>query len=378
MRNTFSLKTQLVTSVTLALALAFPSANVIAQQANSSITIYGRVDTSYIYQSNRGAAGPQNVIGSGAFQPSQFGIKGSEDLGDGLKALFGLETTILSDTGALASSSRLFDRTAIVGLSSTRWGTLTIGRQVTPLAELFYATDPLKAGNGATNMNVRFGYLGGAGPKVAGNFGSDAAFASNSLDRQDNSVKYALRGDSGLLASAMLAFGESVGSTAASNAAGALLGYDHGPLQLRGSAMQFHDTNGVAFDAFALGAGFQISSTLMLKLTLTKNKILSGIAAYGNQTTRVYSSGLTWTAMPNLGITVAYYYGERSSDGKDSQVARKLYFIPEYKLSKRTAVYALLDVEHFNAAGSQLDTGTPLAAGTSHSNYLAMGIGHNF
>lgn len=249
---------------------------------------------------------------------------------------------------------------------------------VTPLADLFYATDPLKAGTGATNMNVRFAYLGGAGPRVAANFGANAAIAGNNLDRQDNSIKYNYRSQAGFVATTMIAFGESASGVSVSNSAGAMLGYSGGPLTLRGAAMQFHDAKGVPFDAFALGAAYQISSTLTAKLTATKNKILSDLVAYGNQTTKVYSAGLSWAARPNLLLTAAYYYGARDIDGAPKQIARKFYIVPEYKLSARTSVYALLDLERFNAAGAQLDTGTPLQAGATRSNYLAVGVGHNF
>ncbi|MES2258127.1 MAG: porin [Pseudomonadota bacterium] len=362
----------------VSLALAFPSSALFAQQSASSVTLYGRVDTSVIVQSGRGTAGPQTSIGSGAFQPSLFGFKGQEDLGDGVRAVFNLESTIASDTGAQGNASRLFDRASFVGLASNTLGTLTLGRQFTPLAELFYATDPLKAGNGMTNMNVRFSYLGGAGPRIAGNFGPNATLAGNNLDRQDNSLKYNYRNQAGLVASAMYAFGESANGHSASDAASALLGYDNGPLKLRGAGMRFHDAKGVPFNAYALGAAYQLNSTLTAKLTGAKNKIVSDLAAYGNQTTKVYSTGLSWTARPDLVVSAAYYYGERGIDHTDKQIARKFYLVPEYKLSVRTSLYAVLNFERFNAAGWQLDTGTPLQAGAPHSNYLAMGISHNF
>lgn len=359
-------------------ALAVPSSAVFAQDAASAVTVYGRLDSAAIYQSGRGTAGAATTLGSGAFQPSVFGFKGQEDLGNGLRAVFGLESTIASDTGAQANAGRLFDRTAVVGLTSTSFGTLTLGRQFTPLAELFYATDPLKAGNGMSNMNVRFAYLGGAGPRVAANFGANSTIAGNNLDRQDNSVKYNYRSQAGLVATVMYAAGESANGRSFNSAAGALLGYDSGPLTLRGAGMQFHDAKGVPFNAFALGAAYQISSTLTAKLTGAKNKIISDLATYGNQTTMVYSTGLSWAAQPNLILSAAYYYGVRSIDNTGKQIARKFYLVPEYKLSARTSLYAVLDVERFNAAGWQLDTGTPLQAGAPRSNLLAMGICHSF
>lgn len=357
---------------------AIISGSAIAQERNFNSTIYGRVDSALVYQSGRGSGGPMYSLGSGLFQPSQIGFKGQEDLGGGLRAVFGTETTISVDTGSQSNPARFFDRNAFVGIASNKFGTFSAGRQVTPLAELFYATDPLRAGNGATNMNVRFGYLGGAGLPIANNFGPNASFAGNNLDRQDNTLKYTFSSNTGLVISSMYGFGEAADGLRKSNSAGFLVGYDVGPLTLRGAAMQFHDAKGVALDAFALGTAYQITNTLSAKLTWTKNKILNESLPYRDLTTKVYSAGLRWSPQPDLNLTTAFYYGSRDMIGGDKQIARKLYFVPEYKASVRTSFYALLNLERFNAAGSQLDTGTPLVLGSSGSNYLAVGISHSF
>lgn len=357
--------------------MMFFSVAAFAQQSGSGVSIGGRLDSAYVHQTGRDGVGPANALATGALQPSQLILRGQEDLGGGLRALFDLNTTLVVKTGAVASAARFFDRNAYVGLSSTDWGTVTLGRQVTPLAELFYATDPIKAGSGATNMNVRFGYLGGAGPAIASNFGANPTLASNSLDRQDNSVKYSLRSNSGFVGTGMYAVGESTNGAASNSSAGALLGYDAGAVTLRSAIMKFKDVNGIPFNAYALGGAYTLGD-FVFKTTWARNKIDSGIPLYRNQRTSVYSAGVAWNAMANLSVTTAFYFAKRELDGGAEQVARKIYLIPEYKLSKRTAMYALFDIERFNASGSQLDTGTPLAAGTRSSNYIAIGVGHNF
>ncbi|MFM0620408.1 porin [Paraburkholderia nemoris] len=107
--------------------------------AQSSVTLYGIVDTGVQYYNH--AAGGGKVIGMPSLTgevPSRFGFRGSEDLGGGLKALFNLEVGFAPSTGALNNGGRLFGRAANVGLSSN-YGTLTLGRQ---LNMTYYAIIP--------------------------------------------------------------------------------------------------------------------------------------------------------------------------------------------------------------------------------------------
>ncbi|MGF6772287.1 putative porin [Paraburkholderia sp. GAS199] len=100
----------------------------IAAMAQSSITLYGLIDEGLNYTSNTG--GHSNVqMESGFAQGSRWGLKGSEDLGGGTKAIFQLENGFDVNTGKLGQGGRMFGRQAYVGLSSAQFGTLTMGRQ---------------------------------------------------------------------------------------------------------------------------------------------------------------------------------------------------------------------------------------------------------
>jgi GBP family porin len=94
--------------------------------------------------------------------------------------------------------------------------------------------------------------------------------------------------------------------------------------------------------------------------------------------THVGSVGAIWNWSPSLNLTFAYYRGGRSQDAAAKQTAQKFYFVPEYFLSKRTSLYLVALREQFNATGSALDTGTPLPAGTRHTNYVGLGVSHSF
>ncbi|MDN3098678.1 porin, partial [Enterococcus faecalis] len=92
--------------------------------AQSSVTMFGLIDSGITYVSNEG--GGKNVkFDDGIFAPNLFGLRGTEDLGGGLKAIFTLENGFNPNTGALGQGNRMFGRQAFVGLESARWGTLT-------------------------------------------------------------------------------------------------------------------------------------------------------------------------------------------------------------------------------------------------------------
>ncbi|MFL9963385.1 porin [Paraburkholderia sediminicola] len=120
-------KTTLATAV-VAVATAVASVPAFAQ---SSVTLYGIVDTGIEYFTHATPTGGSivrmPVIGGGDV-PSRWGLKGAEDLGGGLKAIFTLESGFSASNGALQQGGRLFGRQAYVGLSGS-WGQLTFGRQ---------------------------------------------------------------------------------------------------------------------------------------------------------------------------------------------------------------------------------------------------------
>ena len=100
-------------------------------QAQSSVTLYGIVDAgvesvNHVQSTGRLTRVPSNT----GFIPSRVGMRGKEELGGGLSAIYTLEMGFAPDTGASGQGGRLFGRQSLVGLSGD-WGTLTLGRQFT-------------------------------------------------------------------------------------------------------------------------------------------------------------------------------------------------------------------------------------------------------
>jgi predicted porin len=93
--------------------------------AQSSVTLYGRIDNGVAYRTGL-PNGNQFGTESGGWGESWWGMIGSEDLGDGLKAIFQLESGINTNTGGL-NNGGLFGRHATIGLSSNTYGTFKLG-----------------------------------------------------------------------------------------------------------------------------------------------------------------------------------------------------------------------------------------------------------
>lgn len=96
----------------------------------SSVNLYGLIDVGVEHVNNVGASGsgltrmPSNT----GTLPSRLGLRGSEDLGGGLRAVFTLEMGIAPDQGTLGQGGRGFGRQSFVGLQGG-WGTVSAGRQ---------------------------------------------------------------------------------------------------------------------------------------------------------------------------------------------------------------------------------------------------------
>ncbi|MFM0644071.1 porin [Paraburkholderia bryophila] len=153
----------------IALALLGAASPVFAQ---SSVTLYGVIDEGIDYTNNVGH-GSVVELASGYAQGSRWGLKGAEDLGGGLKAIFQLENGFDLNSGRLNQGGRMFGRQAYVGISSDKFGTVTLGRQYDSVVD--YLAQTTANGNWA-------GYL------FAHPYDNDNT--DNSF-RLDNTIKYA-------------------------------------------------------------------------------------------------------------------------------------------------------------------------------------------
>lgn len=186
-----------------ALALAASSV-AFAQSSGPQLTLYGIVDANV--QLLDGAA-KQTRVQSGGLSGSRLGLRGSEDLGGGLKAFFTLESGINLDDGTYGQNA-FWGRQAFVGLG-TPYGKVSLGRQYSSIYTL-------------TSDFSQFSNVGtGASTAVIGGFGgyepvrgaSNSATGNGGPARVNNSVKLESLNYGGFSAGALWGMGEVAGDT---------------------------------------------------------------------------------------------------------------------------------------------------------------------
>lgn len=178
--------------------------------AQSNVVMYGIVDAGVVVEDG-GAVGRVTKLTGGVENGSRLGFRGTEDLGDGLKAVFVLEMGFNLDTGTSAQGGTLFGRQALVGLQG-KAGAVTLGRQYTPMFLTLSSIDPFYASNLA---------------------GSAANLMSNAAIRMNNTVKYASPTVNGFSAELAYGFGETAGDSRHGRQIGASGAYVNGPFSVR-------------------------------------------------------------------------------------------------------------------------------------------------
>src|ERR1700676_2190745 len=114
-----------------------------AASAQSSVELYGILDSGILYQNKTSSAGHSGVsFLDGAWSPSIYGFRGSEDIGAGYKVIFNLQGGFSTGTGALGDSNGgIFGRAATVGVSGP-FGTVNLGLQFSPFFLAVTGEDP--------------------------------------------------------------------------------------------------------------------------------------------------------------------------------------------------------------------------------------------
>jgi general bacterial porin, GBP family len=198
-----------------------------ASHAQSSVTLYGIIDTAVIYGNNEktGQAGVGHSgieENSGGISGSRVGFRGSENLGGGLSAIFDLEDGFSSANGKLSNSGVLFGRQAYVGLSSTRYGTITLGRRYSFMSEY---VSPLSAEG-----------IGWGGNLADHPYDNDDMIRHTSIQ---NSVRFDSVNYRGLAVGAMYGFSNEAGEFSNNRAYSFGAKYANGPVSLAAAFEQF-------------------------------------------------------------------------------------------------------------------------------------------
>lgn len=374
--------------LTIAVLAATASA---AAHAQSSVTLYGIIDAgiSYVNHSKNAAGGSDKLFkyDDGVAQGSRWGLRGTENLGGGLKAIFVLENGFNSSNGTLGQGGALFGRQAYVGLSQTQYGTVTFGRQYS------FSTDIL-------GSNYAMG-----GNTVVGNY----AYHVNDIDqltssRINNSVKYQSANYYGFTFGALYGFSNQAGAFAGANStAGSSrtysfgVNYANGPASIGAaytdirfpgqvspsfSTMIANIGTGTVRDLHTFGVGGRYiwgPATAWLLWTNTQFDAINLTSTKYN----AYEAGLKYALTPALSSAVGYTYSN-ATQGGNSYHWNQVNGTVDYALSKRTDVYALAVYQQASGHGVQAQIGSSASyfntSGKSSKDQIAarVGIRHKF
>ena len=213
------------------IALAVAGLASTAAFAQTNVTVYGVADAAYIYTHTNGGNGLNtkagekhgndfNGIQSGQLAGSRIGFKGTEDLGNGLKAVFVLEYAIELDNnnGIGNNASGLNARQQYVGLSG-KAGTLSLGRQYAP-GYYTFELDPLTASPALSSLDAGQAHLG-------------ATIRGASPARWNSSVNYTSNSMGGVTVQGIYAFGENTNEIEMGASYGVGVNYAGGPVSVK-------------------------------------------------------------------------------------------------------------------------------------------------
>jgi predicted porin len=331
--------------------------------AQSSVTLYGRLDAGIEYMSGlangNGGSTSRWRAESGDWGTSLWGLKGTEDLGGGNKAVFHLEGGFNTMTGAFGSNGTIWNRYATVGLSNDRYGTLLLGRELA-IANGVWDFDPFGQTNWSSASLAR-------GRNWITN-SNNISYQSPQFQGFDVYGQYSLSNATNWNGN---------GTTPAGRADGIQLTYTNAYFQVRGIYDEARDANGQLSDVFSYSREYFAGLNIFLgqfKLQAVYQSSHADSAAPANNgvtSTQQVWGGVTWQATPAASLIAAVYHVNANHGGGNANI----YTIGgSYNLSKRT----LLDLQvaqvrnsknaNFGLEANSAGSGGPITGGGYNDN----------
>jgi len=353
----------------IVVTLLTPIAN--AAHAQSSVTLYGLIDEGFEGVSNAPA---QNGKASGrlfrldatnGLNSSRWGIKGTEDLGGGLKALFQLENGFELNNGKLGQGGAEFGRQAFVGLTSDQLGTITLGRQYDSVVDFL---------GGYEFGDSNIGTAHSAHPADLDNF--------NNSRRTNNAVKFKSLEYGGITFGGLYSFGGVGGSITRNQVYSLGASYKSGPLSLGVAYLDVKNpatslfgsnpsdtatSNGLTgspvFSGYASADGYRVIGAggaytigaAVLGATYS-NVRFTGINALSDATAIFNDAELSFQyhVSPRLlaGVAYNYLHGSAVTASVGNSNYSEISAGVNYTLTTRTDLYAALDYQSANGHDS--------------------------
>ncbi|MGB8424095.1 porin [Paraburkholderia sp.] len=334
--------------------------------SQSSVTLYGIVDAGLLYTSktlnsqNGQNAGKQFSLIDAGSTPSNFGLRGVEDIGGGVKAEFRLESGIsVANGGYGISNGNLFGRQAWVGLQ-TDYGEVKAGLQYSPFFLALFRLDPRGTSTFASGAIIYVDSVAATG-----------VFTSNA-------VSYTSPVMGGFQGSVLYALGGQAGDFAAGRQYSADLKYENGSLLVdaaffngnAGGSAQTPIPTTVEFFGRTLGASYKFSS-LTVKASFSSYKVA------GSFSNNVYGGGFDYYVLPSLNLNGGVWFTTDRNDTSNHSILGAIG--TQYFLSKSTSLYGEVGVVNNHGkmnTGLSIDGALYGVAGTTVGTVV--GIRHLF
>lgn len=354
------------TLLAVAVAAALPA----AAFAQTNVTLYGILDAGIGWNDTDGAGDSSTmVVNSGYQSTSRFGIRGTEDLGSGLKATFNLEAGLDVDRGTSDSDTgaTFFSRRAVVGLAGG-WGEVRLGRDYTPAFSAAATTDVMGYG-------------------LFGNWLNFTAGAGGITTRASDGIHYTGM-FSGITIRAVYAEGEvtdvaGVSDSGGGDVWGLSAAWTGGPLKLQGYYQEVNNILGDAVKQMGIGGGYDFGG---FRLTLTYGMAdADGTALVRAGADQVQGIGLGAGVKLGTGELLAQVIQIDAdtivAGARDPKVTIfGLAYV--HPLSKRTNLYATLGMASNNSTGNfnLMASDNAVAAGGLGADQkgVAIGVRHLF
>jgi predicted porin len=353
----------------LIIASMLLSAGASAQQTSSSgVTIYGGIDAGLAYINNVGGASAVR-LDTGTMSPNRLGFRGVEDLGGGFKAIFQLEHGFVTDTGAMANGSALFNRYTTVGLTGG-FGSVQAGHMPDLMFEYVG-----KVSNGWRLTNFYLFHHGNL-DNLANTF------------QFNNAVRYTTPDYNGFQMSAMYGAGEVTGDSSKGRNVSTGINYVKGPLRVAAAYTKSNDrlagyagtfltsvglgNAGTTFDSLTtLGAGVGYSlGRVNVNALYTQTEIQ---LPQRKPTQKNVDLGLSWNYAPTSTFNVGYTHN-RLAAARWNQAS----LMHVFALSKRSQLYAQAAYQRAaGAADFAIQNNTGISSSTSQW-LSSVGIHHMF
>jgi predicted porin len=354
--------------------------------AQSSVTIYGKVDLGGVFDSGA-AAGKSVRLTSGVTGGSRLGFKGIEDLGGGYKAGFTLETGFCADSAAPVNSTLTVKNGAGATVGTTTQSVPNfctgsnafMGRQAH--GDLSGSFGSLIAGR---QFSLGYANLLVLDPFGVGYAGQIVNIVDPSGTRLNNSVRYTTPSIAGFTASGEIALGETTGNWQASRETGGAITYASGPAY---ATFMFYDLdntngNGAARKNYQLGGTYDFG---VVKIHAMAQKSTGSPTGAAKPLDVLDLMGGVTVPFAGGNVLASYiHHNDRTSGTAFStgdEDASQWGIGYNYPLSKRTAIYtAYARINNDNNQSGKnagFTVGNSTETGTGNKSFN-LGVVHNF